>query len=91
MDLYEYQGKELFRRFLIMRVSPVWYVVALFGMAAAMLAGVGLFTLSGGTAVIPAASGPASSVAIVFVVTVLLGVVLNTEEIAWRGVALPRL
>ena len=83
--------KELFRRFLIMRVSPVWYVVALFGMAGAMLAGVGLFTLSGGTAVIPAASGPASSVAIVFVVTVLLGVVLNTEEIAWRGVALPRL
>src|SRR5438874_7715645 len=66
--------KDLFRRFLIVRVSPVWYVVAIFGMAAATLGGVALFTIFGGTAVIPAASGPALTVAIVFIVTVLLGV-----------------
>jgi membrane protease YdiL (CAAX protease family) len=41
--------------------------------------------------VIPAAGSSFVNTAIVFVVFIVLGALLNTEEIAWRGFALPRL
>jgi membrane protease YdiL (CAAX protease family) len=82
----------LWRRFLIARVSPVWYAVALLLIAAAILGGLGLSVLLGGAMpVIPALHYPVSTVAFAFVVTLALGFAANTEEVAWRGYALPRL
>ncbi len=84
--------RDLLRRFLIWRVGLQWYVFALFLIAAIILGGIGLHVLFGGAMpVIPAASSPLVNTAIVLVVFILLGVLLNTEEIAWRGFALPRL
>jgi len=84
--------RDLFRRFLIWRVGIQWYLVALFLLAAIILGGIGLHVLFGGSRPsIPAAGAPLWQIALIFVVTVLLGVLINTEEIAWRGFALPRL
>jgi CAAX protease family protein len=84
--------RDLLRRFLIWRVGLQWYVFALFLIAAIILGGSGLHILFGGAMpVIPAAGSPVLNTGIVFLVFILLGVVLNTEEIAWRGFALPRL
>jgi CAAX protease family protein len=41
--------------------------------------------------IIPAAGSSFVNTGIVFVVFIVLGVLLNTEEVAWRGFALPRL
>ena len=74
------------------RVGLRWYAVALLGPAAYMLAGAGLEALVRGQApAIPAAAMPLTDVAATFIRMLLLGMVLNTEEFAWRGVALPRL
>jgi CAAX protease family protein len=84
--------RDLLRRFLIWRVSLQWYILALFLIAAIILGGIGLHILLGGaTPVLPAASSSLVNTAIVLVVFIVLGVLLNTEEIAWRGFALPRL
>ncbi|HEX9386927.1 MAG TPA: CPBP family glutamic-type intramembrane protease [Anaerolineales bacterium] len=84
--------RDLLRRFLIWRVGLQWYVVALFLIAAIILGGMGLHVLFGGAMlVIPAAGSSLVNAAIVLVVFIVLGVLLNTEEIAWRGFALPRL
>jgi membrane protease YdiL (CAAX protease family) len=84
--------RDLLRRFLIWRVGLQWYVFALFLIAAIILGGIGLHILFGGAMpVIPAAGSSGLNTGIVFLVFILLGVVLNTEEIAWRGFALPRL
>lgn len=82
----------LLKRFLIARVGWQWYLVALFGMAAMLLGGIGLSMLAGGaTPVIPAARFPLVSVAIGFVLAIVLGAVFNTEEVLWRGFMTPRL
>jgi membrane protease YdiL (CAAX protease family) len=82
----------LLGRFLIWRVSPVWYAVALLALAAFILGGIGLHVVTGGAMpAIPAAGAPASDILMAFVLTVGLGFLFNTEEIAWRGFALPRL
>jgi membrane protease YdiL (CAAX protease family) len=74
------------------RVHPGWYVVALFGPAAYLLAGVGLARLLGwSTSPLPAAAYPPAQVALGFAVTLLVGALINTEEFAWRGMALPAL
>lgn len=84
--------RALFARFLIWRVGLWWYLIALFGLAAATLAGIGLSVLFGGVIpVIPTMGFPLPTVALAFVVTMLFGALINTEEIAWRGVALPHL
>ncbi len=84
--------RDLLRRLLIWRVGLQWYGIALFLIAGIILGGVGLHILFGGAMpVIPAAGSSFVNTAIVFVVFIILGVLLNTEEIAWRGFALPRL
>lgn len=84
--------RELLGRFLIWKVGLRWYIVSAFLLAALILGGIGIHVLSGGTMpAIPAAESPLWQVGLVFVVFVLLGFLVNTEEIAWRGFALPHL
>ena len=84
--------RELLSRFLIWRVGFRWYFYSVFLLAFLILGGIGLHVFYGGiTPVIPAAGTPLWQIALVFIVFVLLGVLINTEEIAWRGFALPRL
>jgi membrane protease YdiL (CAAX protease family) len=80
------------KRLLRWRVHPGWYALALFGPAAYILAGVGLARLlSWSSSPLPAAAYPPAQVALGFVLTLLVAMVINTEEFAWRGVALPLL
>lgn len=82
----------LLKRFLIVRVDLKWYAVALFGMAAAILGGIGLYVLFGGAMPkIPVADVPLPTAVLVFFITVGFGFLVNTEEVAWRGFILPRL
>jgi membrane protease YdiL (CAAX protease family) len=84
--------RDLLRRFLIWRVGIVWYAVALFMLAAFILGGIGLHVLFGGAMPgIPAAGASLPQILFALVVTIVFGVLINTEEIAWRGFALPRL
>jgi CAAX protease family protein len=84
--------RELLRRFLIWRVGLQWYLTAFFLLAALILGGIGLHVLfGGGMPAIPAAGAPLWKIAFAFLLFVVLGFLINTEEIAWRGFALPRL
>jgi len=83
---------ELLGRFRVWRVGVQWYLVAFFLLAALILGGIGLQVTFGGTLpVIPAAGASAVNIALSFVILIVAGVLINTEEIAWRGFALPRL
>lgn len=82
----------LMRRFLIWRVGIQWYLMGAFLMAVIILGGIGLHIAFGGQVpVIPASGAPAWDIALTFLIFVLLGFLINTEEVAWRGFALPRL
>lgn len=84
--------REVFGRFLIWRVGPQWYLVGIFLLAAIILGGIGLHMVFGGTMpVIPVAGKPLWEIALTFLVFILLGFLFNTEEVVWRGVAIPRL
>ena len=84
--------RQLFKRFLIVRVGLRWYILAFFLLAVLILGGIGLQTLFGGaTPIIPAAGAPLWKIAFALLLFVVLGFLINTEEIAWRGFALPRL
>jgi membrane protease YdiL (CAAX protease family) len=84
--------RDLLRRFLIWRVGIQWYLVGFFLLAAIILGGIGLHIAFGGEVPsIPAAGNPLWEIALTFLVLVLFGFLINTEEIAWRGFALPRL
>jgi CAAX protease family protein len=84
--------RELFGRFLIARVSVWWYVLIFAFYAIDILAGNSLNAAFGGAkSVIPVAGDPLWQIPIKFAVFLLFGLVTNTEEIAWRGVALPLL
>jgi membrane protease YdiL (CAAX protease family) len=84
--------RDLLRRFLVWRVGLQWYLTAFFLLALLILSGIGLSILFGGaTPTIPAGTSPLWQTALVFLIFVLLGFLINTEEIAWRGFALPRL
>jgi len=84
--------RELLGRFRMWRVGVQWYLVAFFMLAALILGGIGLHVLFGGTMpAIPAAGAPMLNIALSFVILIVAGVLINTEEIAWRGFALPRL
>ena len=85
-------AKNLLRRFLIWRVGVQWYAVAFFLLAAVILGGIGMQVAFGGTVpVIPAKEASALNIALSFVIMIAFGFLINTEEIAWRGFALPRL
>jgi membrane protease YdiL (CAAX protease family) len=84
--------RELFKRFLNWRVGAQWYLVAFFLLALLILGGIGLHVLFGGARpAIPAAGAPLWNIAFAFLLFVVLGFLINTEEVAWRGFALPRL
>jgi membrane protease YdiL (CAAX protease family) len=84
--------RDLLRRFLIWKVGFQWYLLALFLLAPVILGGIGLHVLVGGEIpTIPAAGDSLLNTTIAFVVFIVLGILINTEEIAWRGFALPRL
>ena len=84
--------RDLLGRYLIWRVHPGWYLAALFGTAGFILGGIGLHVLLGGRAPsLPIATVPPTTAALAFVVTVLFGCLVNTEDLAWRGFALPGL
>ncbi len=87
----------LLRRFLIWRVSWIWYAVALFLPLALYLAGMGLqFAL---TSVPPDFNnvfaknlfGQDANLWLFLVPFFLINVLINGEEIGWRGYVLPRL
>ena len=83
---------EVFGRFLIWRVGLQWYLVGLFLLAGIILGGIGLYVLFGGAMpVIPVAGEPLWEIALTFIVFILIGSLFNTEEIVWRGIAIPRL
>lgn len=84
--------RKLLGRYLIWRVGFRYYLAALFLMAGIILGGIALNVLLGGESpVIPAAGAPAGTIAFAFILLILAGVALNTEEAAWRGFALVRL
>jgi len=84
--------RELLRRLLAWRAGVRWYLVGLFFMAVLILSGVGLSVMTASTMpVIPAVGAPLVNILLSFVVLMVAGVLINTEEIAWRGFALPRL
>jgi len=84
--------RELFSRFLIWRVSGWWYLFIFAFYAIDMLAGNSLNAAFGGAkSVLPVAGDPLWAIPIKFGLFLLFGLLTNTEEIAWRGVALPLL
>jgi membrane protease YdiL (CAAX protease family) len=84
--------KDLLRRFLVWKVGMQWYAVAFFLLAAVILGGIGMQVLFGGTVpAIPAKEASAFNIALSFLILIAFGFLINTEEIAWRGFALPRL
>jgi membrane protease YdiL (CAAX protease family) len=84
--------RELLQRFLIWRVGFRWYFVGVFLLAFIILGGIGLHVAFGGAMpVIPAADEPLWQTVLLFLLFVLVGSLFNTEEVAWRGFALPRL
>ena len=78
----------MLKRILIWRRNPLWYAVVLFGPIAVLAVALVISNVSGFTAL----SFPAPQKILTTFGTVLgVYLLLNTEEIAWRGYALPRL
>lgn len=87
--------RALFRKLLIVRVEFRWYVFAILGTAVICVAAILIANRFGPAPALPVISkdAPANHLA-VFLNAALLFVVtgiLNGEELAWRGFALPRL
>jgi len=95
------KGKEgvraLFHKLLIARVGIGWYGFAVFGFGIVSVAAIMLYNLFGGSPVVPILSkdtppfsGPVAMLFNIALLFVIVGIV-NGEELAWRGFALPRL
>ena len=95
------KGKEgvraLFRKLLVARVGFRWYAFAIFGFGVLSVAAIMLYNVFGGSPTVsilskdaPPFSGPIAMLLNIVLLFVIVGVV-NGEELAWRGFALPRL
>ncbi len=80
--------RALLRRLLVWRVGPQWYALVIFGTAIPTAITLGLYTLLGGEV-----AGPPLSLGLILqqLVLFLLLALFNSEELGWRGYALPRL
>lgn len=88
--------KQLFCRLLIWRVGLHWYLVAVFGFAVVCILGVLLGSLVAGGSGAPLFSRelmerPLAQVFLMVPALFLVVTLVNGEELAWRGFALPRL
>lgn len=87
--------RELFGKLLIARVGFKWYMFAIFGIAVICIAAVLLGNQFGPLPAVPilAEGMPSNPIALIAVVTItfLVRGILNGEELAWRGFALPKL
>jgi membrane protease YdiL (CAAX protease family) len=84
--------RELLGRLLIWRVGVRWYLVGFFLLAVIILGGIGLHILFGGAMpAIPAAGSVWWEIVSSFALLIVVGSLLNTEELAWRGFVLPKL
>src|SRR5690349_15236190 len=87
----------LFKKLLIARVGLGWYLFAIFGIAVMAVISVMLYNTFGNGPVVPILSknappfsGPLQMILTIVVMYIIVGLV-NGEELAWRGFALPRL
>jgi CAAX protease family protein len=98
---WQIKGREgvraLFKKLLIARVGLGWYVFAIFGIAVMALITVMLYNTFGNGPVVPILSknappfsGPLQMILTIVATYIIVGLV-NGEELAWRGFALPRL
>ena len=90
------QGKqgmrELGRKILRWRVGAQWYALVFLGSALLILSEGGLYEVwRGNWKALPVSQMSIAEAATAFGIWLLLYAVVNTEEIAWRGFALPRL
>jgi CAAX protease family protein len=94
------QGKEgvraLFRKLLIARVGLRWYLVAIFGLPVIFVATIVIYNGFSGSPAVPILSTrmpsvPLLQLALSIVPMFLVIGIVNGEELAWRGFALPRL
>ena len=87
--------RALFRKLLIVRVEVRWYAFAIFGVAVICIAAILLTNQFGPAPTLPIISkdAPANYIAVFLNAALLLVItgILNGEELAWRGFALPRL
>jgi membrane protease YdiL (CAAX protease family) len=89
--------RALLKKLLIARVRLGWYVFAIFGIAVMAVIAVMLYNTFGNGPVVPILSknappfsGPLQMILTIVVMYIIVGLV-NGEELAWRGFALPRL
>jgi CAAX protease family protein len=81
--------RSLLGRILIWRVGFKWYLFPIFGSAALWIGALALDPLLGGAGVqLPAFS---MELLVAATITLVLIFLINSEEIAWRGFAMPRL
>jgi membrane protease YdiL (CAAX protease family) len=74
------------------RVNIGWYVLALGLLALVMLIGDAVYVaISGEPVVLPVTHFTLAQIAVNVAILLAVNVLFNTEEVAWRGVALPRL
>lgn len=78
----------LFRALFKFRVSPLWYLVVLVGPAAIIIAG-SILARNYDPSLPPFAFSPAMAASVAQIFAMYL--IVNTEEIAWRGYALPQM
>ncbi len=88
--------RALFRKLLIAKVGLRWYALAIFGYAAVCAGAIGIANLFGDSSIsflsenFPQFSNPVEMVLSVAAMFLAISLV-NGEELAWRGFALPRL